>query len=120
MNINEYFAQGMKRPSFKDELETSIKGKLRDLGSFPKCITPELQNEIQDLQNKFLELRQEGRFTVIKGVEMQKQIDLIYKNRAIACQPKIATDEEEEADEEDRRRKPAHPKSKRKVCRCKK
>jgi len=112
----EYYSSGMRQLPFKGELENSIIRKLRDLGSFPVCITPELKNEIQDLIDEFLDLRQEKKFTINRGVEMEKQIDVIFKNRTIACNPKLKVIEE---DDEDRKRKPTSSKSKRKVCKCK-
>ena len=103
--------------SFKDELKNSIQRKLVSLADFPVCITSELKHEINELQNEFLELRQEKKFTIDRGVEMEKEIDRIYNDLEKACLPKPPKDEDED---EDRKRKPTSSKSKRKVCKCKK
>jgi hypothetical protein len=107
-----------RQPTFKDELKASIYSKIRDLGAFPVCITRELRDEITDLRDDFLKLKQDKKFTVERGVEMEMQVDRIYKDRAIACSPKLTKEEVEE--EEDRKRKPTSSKSKRKICKCKK
>jgi len=113
------YSQTIRRGiSFKEELKNSIQRKLMELSNFPICITPELKREIDDLQTEFLELRQEKRFSINRGVEMQKEIDRIYNDLEKACSaPKPV---KEEDDDEDRKRKPTSSKSKRKVCKCKK
>lgn len=105
-----------KGTPFKEELKNSLQRKLVSLADYPTCITSELKHEINELQNEFLELRQEKKFTIDRGVEMEKEIDRIYNDLEKACAIKPVVEDEEE----DRKRKPTSSKSKRKVCKCKK
>lgn len=101
--------------TFKEDLKNRAQEKLKELGDFPSYITPDLRDKIIDLQKEFLQLRQTKKFTEEKGIKINQEIDELNKELI-----KIATESKTEEEEEDRRRKPARPKSKRKVCRCKK
>lgn len=96
---------------FKDDLEELARDKLRDLGDFPVYITPALKEKIKDLQEEFLELRQNKRFTEEKGITILKEIDEI--NRGLAALPR-------QAQEEARKRKSTKPKPKRKIVKKRK
>jgi polyhydroxyalkanoate synthesis regulator phasin len=102
--------------TFKEDLRERAQEKLKELGDFPLYITQDLRDKIIDLNKEFLQLRQSKKFTEDKGIEINQEIDKL--NRELM---QLATNPNAESeDEEDRRRKPMRPKSKRKVCRCKK
>jgi len=100
---------------FKEDLIGLIYEKFKDFSPLPIFVTYDLKNQIQNLQETFLELEQTKKFTEDKGVEILKEIDVINKELTKLARAKI-----ENPEEEDRKRKPTSSKSKRKVCKCKK
>lgn len=100
---------------FKDDLQSLVSQKLRGFAVFPVNITPELKRRIRDLQEEYLELRQNKKFTKEKGITMLTEIDSI--NDDLKKLPKPENNEDED---EFRKRKSSKSKSKRKITKRKK
>jgi len=98
----------------KSDLKELANDKLVELGNYPSYITKELIDKIVDLHKYFFELKQSNTFTEDKGVEILKDIDEIYRELA---QLKIEATKEHPVG---RFKTKVNPKSKRKICKCKK
>lgn len=95
----------------KDDIQSLVKQKLRELGVFQINITPELKNRINKLKDEELDLRRERKFTKEKGYELLDEIESI--NDALIKLPPIPEGDAEEAYY--RKHKSTKPKSKRKI-----